>query len=80
MAIQFDVNRSAFQEMNSEIAKNHIHPMVNRIASNANAASSWGSYEAWEGDYVGRVSVLGVADSDSERARRLLALLGQESV
>lgn len=80
MAIKFDFNRSAFQEMNSQITDEVIGPMVDRIADRANAASSWGSYQSWEGDYVGRVSVLGAADKDSERARRLLGLLGQESV
>lgn len=77
MAIKFDFNREAFAELNQQVADDVINPMIDRIVANANAASSWGAYGAWNGDYVGRAYVL-QGLKDTERGRRLLALMNQE--
>lgn len=79
MRIDLKIEKSAYEEMNSELTQKIINPMVDRIASKANAASSWGAYGAWNGDYTGRVNVL-QGTGDTERGRRLLALMNQETV
>lgn len=75
--IDIKIDRAAYQELNSMVAEQVINPMVDRIASNANSASSWGAYGAWHGDYAGRVNVL-QGTGDTERGRRLLTLMNQE--
>ena len=66
------MNRGARDELRA-LMLDRINPAADRIASRANAASSWGGYEARRGRNVAFVSVRR-GGKDSNRGRRLLQL------
>lgn len=52
---------------------------AHRISDSANAASSHGFYDVWEGNYTSRVYGHH-ASKDTDRGRRLLILLNEEAL
>ena len=67
------MDRNARDQIRAKMMAEGVAAAAARIASRANAASSWGGYSAWVGRQSARVAV-GSAPQDSSRARRLLAL------